>query len=135
MRIKRRVFYGLIMSCVFLQAMVLPAANTNSLSVNNTAAITAISFVPNIETIGVVVSGTSLPPTAELSYRKTGESLWHSGHPLMRIDDGRLAGSLFGLSPSTSYEVKVLADSAEITGSINTQPDQLSFTPSVILHV
>ena len=135
MRVNRCVFHGLVMSFVFLQFMIVPAANANSLLVNSTAAITAISFVPNIETIGVVVSGTGLPPTAELSYRKTGESLWHSGHPLMRIDDGRLAGSLFGLSPATSYEVKVLADSAEITGSISTQPDQLSFTPSVILHV
>ena len=96
---------------------------------------TGINFVSNIETIGVAVSGTGLPPTAELSYRQSGESLWHTGHWLMRIDDGRLIGSLFNLSPSTSYDVRVFDGVSEITGSISTQPDQLSFTPSVILHV
>ena len=44
-----------------------------------TAVFTAIDFVSNIETIGVAVSGTGLPSTAELSYRRSGETLWHSG--------------------------------------------------------
>jgi len=89
----------------------------------------------NIETIGVVVSGTNLPKTAELSYRKDGETDWHSGHPLMRIDTGRLVGSLFGLSPATTYNIKVLDGSTEISGSIITQPDELQFTPTTVLYV
>ena len=89
----------------------------------------------NIETIGVVVSGTNLPKTAELSYRKDSETDWHSGHPLMRIDTGRLVGSLFGLSPATTYNIKVLDGSTEISGSIITQPDELQFTPTTVLYV
>ncbi len=135
MKVNRRITYGLVMAFVFLQSMVLTAANAKSLVGNSAAVFAAINFVPNIETIGVAVSGTGLPSTAELSYRQSGESVWHSGHPLMRIDDGRLVGSLFSLSAGRSYEVKVLAGSAEITGTTTTQADQLSFVPTAILHV
>lgn len=99
------------------------------------AAFSQIEFVPNIETAGVVVSGVGLPKTAELTYRRSGESEWRKGHYLMRIDDGRLIGSLFGLSPLTSYEVRVLDGVTEISGSFTTQADELSFAPTNIIHV
>jgi hypothetical protein len=105
-------------------------------SINNSrVTFTKIDLYANIETIGVVVSGASLPKTAELMYRQDGETVWHTGHPLMRIDDGRLVGSLFGLSPSTSYNIKVLDGSTEISDSSVTQPKELQFTPSIVLHV
>ncbi len=94
-----------------------------------------LNLYPNIETAGVVVSGVDLPKTAQLQYRQSGESNWRVGHALMRIDDGRLVGSLFGLSPSTSYEVKVLDGAIEILGTFITQPDEFQFTPSSVLHV
>lgn len=95
----------------------------------------ALDLYPNIETIGVVVSGANLPKTAGLMYRQSGETIWHSGHPLMRIDDGRLVGSLFGLSPSASYIIKVNDGANEISGSATTQPDELQFTPSSTVYV
>lgn len=99
------------------------------------AAFSQIEFVPNIETAGVVVSGVGLPKTAELTYRRSGESEWRKGHYLMRIDDGRLIGSLFGLLPSTPYEVRALDGATEISGSFTTQADELSFVPTIIIHV
>jgi hypothetical protein len=94
-----------------------------------------LSFYPNIETAGVALVGPSLPDTAELQYRPSGTTDWQAGHPLVRIDDGRLIGSLFELSPATAYDVRVLVDSLEVTGSFTTQPDQLQFTPTTVLHV
>ncbi len=94
-----------------------------------------LSLYANIETMGVVASGTGLPPTAQLMYRQKGETAWRTGHPLVRIPDGRLVGSLFWLKPATTYEVKVLAGSAELVGTGTTQPDELQFTPATILHV
>jgi hypothetical protein len=99
------------------------------------AAFTQMDLIPNIETAGVVVSGSSLPSKAELFYRRAGEADWRVGHPLMRIDDGRLVGSLFGLSPSTTYEVKVADAGAEIYGSVTTQADELQFTPTNVIYV
>jgi hypothetical protein len=93
------------------------------------------SFYPNIETAGIAVVGENLPQTAELSYRQTGEADWRPGHHIVRIDDGRLIGSLFGLSPATSYEVKVLLGITELTGSLTTQPDEIQFTPTTVIHV
>src|SRR5512134_2649985 len=134
MRGNPHISSALVMVFVLLLSTSLPAAaESKSLMAYSNAVFTSIDFVSNIETIGVAVSGTGLPPTAELSYRRSGESLWHPGHRLMRIDDGRLIGSLFGLSSATSYEIKVFDGSSEINGSVSTQPDQLSFTPSVIL--
>jgi hypothetical protein len=136
MRVNRQISSALVMVFVLLLSTSLPAtAESRSLVENSSAVFTTIDFVSNIETIGVAVNGTSLPPTAELFYRKSGETLWHPGHPLMRIDGGRLIGSLFNLSPATSYDIKVLDGYSEINGSVVTQPDQLSFTPSMILYV
>ena len=102
---------------------------------NSIATFSKLDLVPNIETIGVVVSGVSLPKKADLMYRQSSDTIWHPGHPLMRIEDGRLIGSLFGLSQATSYDIKVVDGSTEISGLVTTQPDELQFTPSVILHV
>ena len=102
------------------------------------ATFAQLDLTANIETIGVVVSGSSLPKTAELLVRlssQSSEAAWHSGHPLIRIYDGRLIGSLFGLSPATSYTIKVLDGADEISGSITTQPDELQFTSSAVVHV
>jgi hypothetical protein len=94
-----------------------------------------IDLHANIETVGVTVSGANLSKTAELMYRRASETTWHTGHPLMRIDDGRQVGSLFGLTPSTSYEIKVVDGAASISGSVTTQPNELQFAPSTVIHV
>lgn len=106
-----------------------------SASAAEQAAFTQINFVANIETVGVVVSGTNLPTTAALLYRQSGEANWRAGHALTRIDDGRLIGSLFGLASSTTYEVKVSDGVGEIVGSVTTQADTLQFTPTTVIHV
>ncbi len=107
----------------------------NETKTNNYSTFTQLDLYPNIETIGVVVSGIDLPKTAELMYRQNNETTWRTGHPLMRIDDGRLVGSLFELSPATAYTIKVVDGATEISASISTQPEELQFTPSEILHV
>ena len=111
------------------------SAGTPTLSEHSLAAFTQLNLYPNIETVGVVVSGTDLPRNANLLYRKSGETNWRNAHPLVRIDDGRLVGSLFSLAPSTTYEIKVLDGATEISGSVTTQANDLQFTPSVVLHV
>lgn len=99
------------------------------------AVFNSITFVANIETIGVAVSGTSLPATAELFYRQSGATEWRNGHPLMRIKDGRLLGSLFNLLPATTYEVFAFDGTNQLNGTVTTQPDQLSFIPTSTLYV
>jgi hypothetical protein len=103
--------------------------------VNQAETFSTIELYPNIETMGVVVNGTSLPKTAQLMYQQSDESTWHTGHPLVLINGSRLIGSLFGLSPTTSYNIKVLDGSQQISGSTTTQADELQFNPAVILHV
>ncbi len=116
----------------FLLIALLPGA---FLPVHSMASFTKLDLYANIETVGVVVTGANLPTAANLMYRQSGETAWHTGHPLVRIGSSRLVGSLFGLPASTSYDIKVLNGSTEIGGSTTTQPDELQFTPSAILHV
>jgi hypothetical protein len=101
-----------------------------------TSTFTKIDLVANIETIGVIVSGSGLPKTAVLLYQKSGETGWHhTGHPLVLSNNTRLAGSLFDLEPATTYNIKVLDGITEISGAVTTQPEELQFTPTTILHV
>jgi hypothetical protein len=111
------------------------ATTDESILASGQTAFARLDLYANIETVGVVVSGTGLPENAVLMYRPGNDPNWRTGHPLMRIDDGRLVGSLFGLSAATTYEVKVMDGSAEITGSATTQPDELPYTPSNIIYV
>lgn len=94
-----------------------------------------ITLYANIETIGIVVAGSNLPKTAEIFYRQDNDAEWHPGHPLIRINNNRLIGSLFGLSPATSYSIKVIDGTTEISGTAITQTDELQFVPASVLHV
>lgn len=119
-------------ACALIFSSVVPTQRAGAIPAN---AFSAIEFVPNIETAGVVVSGSGLPATAQLSYRRAGEANWQTGHPLVLIKDGRLIGSLFNLSPSTAYEAKVSDGVSEIVGLFTTQADELLFNPVNVLYV
>ncbi|MBI2332861.1 MAG: hypothetical protein HYU84_12005, partial [Chloroflexi bacterium] len=89
-----RRFLFVIVICALIISTFMSPSQTSALPAR---AFGAISFVSNIETAGVVVSGMVLPATAQLFYRRAGETNWQSGHNLLRIKDGRLIGSLFNL--------------------------------------
>ena len=126
----------LILLSIFTQSLPTKTlAAPNNPQTNPELSFTQITLTPNIETIGVAVSGIDLPNMASLQYRQSNEATWHTGHPLMRIADGRLVGSLFDLSPATTYEIKVLHETAEISAATTTQPEELAFLPATILHV
>jgi hypothetical protein len=135
--LKKNYHISLVTIFVLLMVTSIPvsAASLGSMSGSGTAVLSQLNLYANIETMGVVVSGTDLPKTAQLMYRKSGDSAWRTGHPLVQIDDGRLVGSLFWLMAPTSYDVKVVDGSAEIAGSATTQPNDLQFTPKNIIHV
>lgn len=99
------------------------------------ASFTEISFFPNIQTIGIIVSGSSLEDNALMEFRQIGDSDWLLGHPLTLIDDGRLAGSLFSLRAATSYEVKVTQNGVEISGIVSTKEENLTFLPSSTIYI
>lgn len=128
--IRRFISFGLIVLIAI--SFILPSGGV---AANSAKAFSQISFVANIETAGVVVSGVSLPGTAQLYFRRSGELDWHAAHYLMRIDDGRLVGSLFNLSQSTAYDVKVSDGAVEILGSFTTQADELAFAPTNTIYV
>ena len=111
------------------------SVDSSGIQTNNYSTFTQLDLYPNIKTVGIVVSGIDLPKTAGLMYRQSNETIWRTGHPLIRIDDGRLVGSLFELSPATAYSIKVVDGTTEISASISTQLEELQFTPSTILHV
>jgi hypothetical protein len=94
-----------------------------------------LALVTNIETIGVSVSGGSLPARALVFYRREGAGSWIRGHDLVLVDDGRLMGSLFWLDADATYEVHVVGDGIDACTAARTQVDELEFTPSATLHV
>lgn len=82
-----------------------------------------LDLEPNVFTMGSVVTLAAAPTTAELYYRVKGQNTWWKGPDLVRIPDGRLAGSAFGLGPGTAYEVRVKAGAAVSCGFATTQPE------------
>jgi hypothetical protein len=79
------------------------------------SAAATLELFPNFNTMGVIVTlGAGDDPdgdaTASMSYR-TGAAELTAGFGLTRTRDTQLVGSLFGLQPGTSYDVRVsLAD-------------------------
>jgi parallel beta-helix repeat protein len=79
--------------------------------------------------------------TMALEWRVTGGT-FAAAHPLARIDASHLAGSLFWLTPGTSYEARVtLSDPDGVTGAASmvaafaTRPDTLPEPSLRTLHV
>lgn len=60
--------------------------------------------------------------TADLQWRRYGESSFRPGHPLARIDSIHFVGSLFWLDPGTDYEVQVTV----------IDPDGVSGNPTLV---
>lgn len=123
----RKLFVLIVLAGLFFPSAV---------SGRSSASFSRVDLIPNIETAGVVVSESGLPSSAQLTYRRVGETAWRAGHPLVRLDDGRLAGSLFNLTPATAYEVNI-SDGAggNISGSFTTQADELPFAPTSVIYV
>ncbi len=82
-----------------------------------------LTLFPNIHTVGVisVISGES--PSAALYYRTLGNKSWNKGHDAVRIPDGRLATSIFHLSPEENVEVMLTGPDGTACGSVSTMPD------------
>ncbi len=126
---------ALLAALLFLPLPRSAGATGSDLPANPQASFASMTITSNIETAGIVVSGFNLSKAAQLFYLRDGETIWRNGHSLARIDDGRLAGSLFNLAPSTSYQVRVSDGAAEISGSFITQSADPAFTPQSILYV
>jgi hypothetical protein len=82
-----------------------------------------LDLEPNVFTMGGVVTLGAAPATGELYYRVKGTSTWWKGPDLVRIPDGRLAGSAFGLAPGTAYDVRVKAGTAAVCASGTTEAE------------
>ena len=126
-------FIGIITTVIIILSPGLPLSVAVHAQAQTT--FTNLDLYANIETIGIIVSGQNLPISAELMYRQANDSGWKRGHPLMNIEEKHLVGSLFELTESTVYEVKVTDGETEVTSFITTQPEQLQFTPSRVLYV
>lgn len=83
------------------------------------ASLVSTSGFANFNTAGVVVTisgDTNRNAAVGLEWRPAG-GVFRAGHPLARIDATRLVGSVFSLSPNTSYEVRLtLSDANGVTG-------------------
>ena len=92
----------------------------------------------------------------EVQYRKTGESEWQAGLPLLRLNGERtflsdaidytapnmFAGSLFDLEPDTEYEARfVLTDADGVTGNpeqqvtVRTRAEPMPYDKGNVYHV
>jgi Right handed beta helix region len=79
----------------------------------NASSAGALELMPTLEAVGA-----RLPYTgdangnaqAHLEWRVAGATVWTPGVAMTRITNGRWAGSVMWLSPSTTYEVRVLID-------------------------
>jgi hypothetical protein len=75
-------------------------------------AATALELYGTFHAMGVVVNLTAgedsdQDATASVSYRVSGSGAYKPGFPLSRVSGTRFAGSLFWLTPSTAYDVRV----------------------------
>jgi hypothetical protein len=81
--------------------------------------------------------------TASLSYRVAGNGDYRQGLPLSRVSAGRFVGSIFALSPGTSYDVRITFTDPDgaplngviVNGSASTRTEIAFPTPAQTYHV
>jgi hypothetical protein len=98
------------------------------------ASFDGLELTANIETIGIILTGDSLPDSATVHYRSGGGG-WRTGHPLLQTEPNQMAGSLFALTAATTYEITVTHGVDSIAGSVTTQAETLTFAPAHTLYV
>lgn len=101
----------------------------------NAATLGLLEGYGNFETAGAVlgISGdVDRDASATLEWRRSGDAQFRPAQPLVRLDATHLAGSLFGLSPGTNYELRVtlsdpdgVSGSATATAAVATRADSL----------
>jgi len=118
---KISVVLGLVMLVVALMAAWLPgpALAASSLTLSN------LRLTPTYECLGVRVTFTGAPAVdgaAVLEYRPTGGT-WKTAFPMYcDILGGEFRGSIFWLSPNTTYEVRVTGSNV-VSGTVTTRND------------
>ncbi len=87
----------------------------------------------NFNTIGITVRDPD-STTAAVKYKKIDESVFHVGHPLVRVQgvsSPRLVGSLFNLSSDTTYIVKVtFSENTDLEQQVTTRSESELNIPS-----
>ncbi len=71
---------------------------------------------------------------AMLAFREPGGA-WRQAHAAVAIEDGKIAGSIFGLSPDTSYEVRLQLGDATVLGSVRTRSEAVPTGGGRTIHV
>ncbi|GMV14495.1 MAG: hypothetical protein AMXMBFR56_27190 [Polyangiaceae bacterium] len=106
-------------SCASALALLALVSARSAFAQNATTAGNATAPYPTLENVSLewLVSGdANANGVAKVRYRKSGDATWLDGLPLLRVPAGsnqgfswqnRHAGSIFGLSPGTSYEVEL----------------------------
>lgn len=121
----------------FLAVVVAPARAAAS-------AIAAVAVYGNFETAGVDlrIENMNFNESATLEYRRAGETAYRRGHDFVRYDGNHLAGSLFGLTPGVTYELRLtLADPDGVAGtnpalaSVTTRPEYTLPSPLRVVAV
>ncbi|MEO8671686.1 MAG: right-handed parallel beta-helix repeat-containing protein [Tahibacter sp.] len=86
-----------------------------------TAGLVTVEGYGNLETAGAIatISGdTDRDSSISLQWRRVGDAQFRAAQPLLRIDATHLVGSLFGLTPGSNYEARmVLTDPDGISGT------------------
>jgi hypothetical protein len=95
----------------------------------------AIDVTPNIFTLGAVLPAGPTGDVATLYYRRVGDRTWSQGQPLVRLPDGRFAGSVFGTLPATRYEIRASVGTAISCATTSTEALVSAHTTSNTLYV
>jgi hypothetical protein len=113
-------------------------AQTNSVSLVSVSGYGTFHAGGIVATIAGDANGNA---SAGLEWRPAGAQSFSPGHPLSRVDATRFVGSLFWLTPGTSYDVRVtLTDPDGVTGSpktavLATRADSLAEPSLRVLYV
>ena len=143
-RLKREALITSILVAVTIAAHGQPS--------NHTIPGALTSPYPTLENLSfewLIEGDDNLNSVVTISYRKKGESSWNAGMPLRRVPAGenvkfrwqnKHAGSLFGLTPGTRYEVKLILNdpdggAAEKTIEVNTRPEPLVTSAARIIDI
>ncbi len=81
----------------------------------------SLTVTPTIQNAGIKVtvrSDANGNARGTVQYRKAGTTTWIAGHPLVRTPGNILASSLFFLSPSTRYDVRVAVRDPDASAAI-----------------
>ncbi len=92
-----------------------------------------VTIVPTFQSLGIYWQHSQGSSTAQVQYRPSGTTTWHTAHPMWYAGNSEYRSSIVLLNPGTTYEVRLTLGTSSVTTTATTWSENFPIGQTVTL--